>query len=227
MAGHNSHLFNGFFSTSAAIVKMHVFYCFLFCLLQLFYCFLLKILLEYSCFTMLCQFLLGSKVNQLHIYIYSLFFRFPSHLGRHRTMSRVPCAKQQVLIIYLFYTQQCMYVNPDLPSHPPPLSLLGNCGFVLYTCVLISALPISSHCTNFLDSTYKRYYLIFVFLFLTYFTPYDCLSVHPHLCKWNYFIPFYGYYSIIYICHISFIHVSMDISVLPCPGYCKECCNEH
>ena len=24
MAGHNSHLFNGFFSTSAAIVKMHV-----------------------------------------------------------------------------------------------------------------------------------------------------------------------------------------------------------
>ena len=120
-----------------------------------------------------------------------------------------------------------MYVNPDLPIHPPPLSLLGNCGFVLYTCVLISALPISSHCTNFLDSTYKRYYLIFVFLFLTYFTPYDCLSVHPHLCKWNYFIPFYGYYSIIYICHISFIHVSMDISVLPCPGYCKECCNEH
>ena len=92
----------------------------------------------------------------------------------------------------------------------PPLSLLGNCGFVLYTCVLISALPISSHCTNFLDSTYKQYYLVFVFLFLIYFTPHDCLSVHPHLCKWNYFIPFYRYYSIVYICHISFIHVTVD-----------------
>ena len=75
-------------------------------------------LLEYSCFTILCQFLLYSKVNQLYIYIYSLFFGFPSYLGHHRALSRVPCAIKLVLISYLFYTQQCIYVNPNLPIHP-------------------------------------------------------------------------------------------------------------
>ena len=66
---------------------------------------------------MLCQFQLCSKVNQLYIYIYPLSFGFPSHLGHRRALGRVPCAIQQVLISYLFYTQcqQCIYVNPNLP----------------------------------------------------------------------------------------------------------------
>ena len=33
-------------------------------------------LLEHSCFTMLYQFLLYSKVNQLHVYIYPLYLDF-------------------------------------------------------------------------------------------------------------------------------------------------------
>ena len=32
------------------------------------------------------------------------FFRFSSRLVHHRFLSRVPCAKQQVLISHLFYT---------------------------------------------------------------------------------------------------------------------------
>ena len=40
------------------------------------------------------SFLLYSKVNQSYVYIYPLFFRFPSHLGHHRALSRVPCAIQ-------------------------------------------------------------------------------------------------------------------------------------
>ena len=40
------------------------------------------------------MFLLYSKVNWLHVYIYTLFFGFPSHLGHHRELSRVPCATQ-------------------------------------------------------------------------------------------------------------------------------------
>ena len=86
------------------------------------YCsFLKNFLLDYSCFTILCQFLLYSKVNQLYVYIYPLFFGFPSHLGHHRALSRVLCAIQQVLRSYLFDTQyqQCIYVNPNLPAHPP------------------------------------------------------------------------------------------------------------
>ena len=60
------------------------------------FCFLL--LLEHSCFTMLCYFLLYSKVNHLYVYIYSLFFGLPSHLGHHKALSRVPSAIQLVLI---------------------------------------------------------------------------------------------------------------------------------
>ena len=83
----------------------------------------------------------SESVIRIHI---SLFFRFPSNLGHHRALSRVPCAIQSVLIRYLFYIQQCIYVNPNLPVHPTPPSPLGNHKFVLYNCVFISALQISS-----------------------------------------------------------------------------------
>ena len=36
---------------------------------------------------MLCYFMLYSEVNQIYIYIYPLFFGFPSHLGLHRALS--------------------------------------------------------------------------------------------------------------------------------------------
>ena len=45
-----------------------------------------KFLLEYSCFITLYQFLLYNKVNQLYVYIYPLFFGFPSPLGHHRAL---------------------------------------------------------------------------------------------------------------------------------------------
>ena len=56
-------------------------------------------------FTMLCEFLLYSKVNQLCIYIYPLFLRFLPHIGFYRVLSKVPCSIQQVLISSLFYVR--------------------------------------------------------------------------------------------------------------------------
>ena len=49
--------------------------------------------------------------------------------------------------------------------------------------------------------------MIFAFLFLTYFTLYDRLWVHPHPCKWSSFIPFCGWviFHCIYVPHL-FIH---------------------
>ena len=38
-----------------------------------------------------------------YTYIYFFFLRFFSHIGHYRVLSRVPCAVQQFLIIYLFY----------------------------------------------------------------------------------------------------------------------------
>ena len=63
---------------------------------------------------MLCQFQVYSKVNQSCMYIYPLFFRFFSHTGDYRVLSRVPCAIPQVLISYLFYVQQCVATWMDL-----------------------------------------------------------------------------------------------------------------
>ena len=95
--------------------------------------YVLKFLLQYSCFTMLCYLLLY-KGNQLHVYIYPFFWGFPSHLGHHRTMSRVPCAIQQVLISYFLYivaiVHICQSQSPN-SSHPtiPPASI---CLFSVY-----------------------------------------------------------------------------------------------
>ena len=74
-----------------------------------------------SYFTMLCLFLLYSRLNQFYVCIHPLFFRFPSHSGHHRALSKVPCAIWWVLISYLFCTwyQQCIYVNPNLPIYSP------------------------------------------------------------------------------------------------------------
>ena len=58
--------------------------------------YLIQFSLESSWFTMLCQFLLYSKVNQLYIYL--LFFIFCSHIGHYRVLEGAPCTIQQVLI---------------------------------------------------------------------------------------------------------------------------------
>ena len=44
-------------------------------------------------------------------------------------LSIVSCAIQQVLVIYLFYIQQCVYFNPKLLIYPLPF---GNCKFVFF-----------------------------------------------------------------------------------------------
>ena len=49
----------------------------------------LKLILIGVYFTMLCYFLLYSKMNQLYVYKYPIFKKFPSHLGHYRALSRV------------------------------------------------------------------------------------------------------------------------------------------
>ena len=66
----------------------------------------------------MCQFQVYQKVNQLCMYIYPLFFRFFSHICQNRALSRVFCAIQQVLVGYVFYIQQCVFVNRKLLINP-------------------------------------------------------------------------------------------------------------
>ena len=58
--------------------------------------------MAYSCYIILCHFLLYSQVNQLYVHLYSLIWGFPSHLGHHTALRRVPvlCSRFS-LVIYI------------------------------------------------------------------------------------------------------------------------------
>ena len=69
-----------------------------------------------------------SKVTQRYIYILFLFF---SIIVYYKILTMVPCAIQQLPLVYLFYIQWCVYVNPKLLIYPfAPLFSLGNISLV-------------------------------------------------------------------------------------------------
>ena len=58
------------------------------------------------------------------LYIYSLFLEFPSHLGHHRVLSRVPCAIKQVLTSYLLAAAAVYIYQFQSPNSSHPVSPL-------------------------------------------------------------------------------------------------------
>ena len=75
-------------------------------------------------------FLLYSNVNQLYEYIYPLFFRFPSHLGHHRILSRVPDLYNRFSLVTYFIhsvlvTQLCPTLGGLMDCSPPGSSVHG------------------------------------------------------------------------------------------------------
>ena len=147
-------------------------------------------LLEYNCFTMVCQFLLYNKVNQLYVYIYphiSSLLRLPPTLPipplqvvtQHRADLPVLCGCFPLSILHLVvYICPCHSLTSSQLTLPPPRVLKS----ILYICVFIPVLPLGSSeplFFVFLDSIYMCQHTVFVFLFLTYFTLQDRLQVHP------------------------------------------------
>ena len=65
-------------------------------------------------------------------------------------------------------------------------------------------------CTVFLDSTYKRYYTILVFLFLTYYMILVSRSIHVSVNGTISFLSMIEQYSIVYVYYIFFIYSSVD-----------------
>ena len=86
----------------------------------------LFVFLKYNWFTMLCQ---------SQMYSHGILFRIFSFIGYYKTQCTVLCALQQALVDYLFYIQQCVYVNPKLLIYPSP--------FPLSPLITISLLPLS------------------------------------------------------------------------------------
>ena len=71
------------------------------------------------------------------------------------------------------------------------------------------------HLCCVLESMYKWYHMVIVFLFLTYLTRYDNLQVHLCCCAWHYFIHFDGWvvFHCIYVPHLLY----------PCICWCLGC----
>ena len=128
---------------------------------------------------MLCQFQVYSKLIQLYVYIYPFFFRFFSHVGYYRLLSRVPCAVQQVLVADLFLN----------------IFTLGKRNFSVFCChdfclggfftmshntCIISQLKIVSFCTILLEYL-KVYIIVVVDRLLSHRRP--CPSASPGICS--------------------------------------------
>ena len=156
------------------------------------------------------------------IHISPLFW-IPSHLGHHRALSRVPCAIQQVLISYLFYTYQCIYVSPNLPIHlTPPFP--PWCPYVcsLHLCLFLPCKQV--HLYHF--SRFHIYVLIYSICFSLSDLLHSVLTVTRSTMslQMTQFCSFLWLSNIpLYICTTSSLSVrlSMTFRFLPCPGYCK------
>ena len=140
---------------------------------------------------MVCQFLLYNKGNQLNIYIYphiSSLLRLPPTLPipplqvvtKHQADVPVLCGCFPLAIDFTFgsvyMSMPLSHFVPAYPS-PSPCPQVHSLRLHLYFC------PAPRFFRTFffssLDSIYMCQHMVFVFLFLTYFTLYDRLQVHP------------------------------------------------
>ena len=153
------------------------------------YLFFLTSLLEYNCFTMVCQFLLYNKVNQLYLNIYphiSSLLRLPPTLPipplqvvtKYRADLPVLCSCFPLAIYFTFGSvYMSMPLSHFVPPSPSPCPQVHSLRLRLYSCPA----PRFFRTIFFLDSIYMCQHTVFIFLFLTYFTLYDSLQVHlPH-----------------------------------------------
>ena len=101
------------------------------------------------------------------------------------------------LLILLFPLQSphccpCPWVLFPFGSAPPPPNL-PIAFILLYSYESVSVLLVSSVCL--LDSTHEWNHVVYVFLWLAYFTQHNVLQVHPCCRKgWNYYC-FWNYLS--------------------------------
>ena len=72
--------------------------------------------------------------------------------------------------------QQFILVGPKLPVHPSPTPFTLEITSLSFMSVSLFLFHRQADLCHMLDSTYKWYHIVFVFLFLTYFTQYDNLS---------------------------------------------------
>ena len=90
------------------------------------------------------SFLLCSKVNQSYVYIYTLFLRFPSHLGQHRALSRVPCVLYSRFSLVIYFIHSSVYMSVPISQFiPPSYTILGKDSISLFLFYFIFCIVIN------------------------------------------------------------------------------------
>ena len=97
-----------------------------------------------------------------------------------------------------------------LPNLSLPHCLLFGNRFVFYICESVSVLHTESFVLFFRLHVVISY-SICLFLSNLNFTEHNSLQVHPHCCKWQYFILFYGWVVFHYVYISLSTHLSIDI----------------
>ena len=132
------------------------------------------------------------------------------------------------LVIYFTYGSipvSTLFSQIIPPSPFPTESKVCSLHLCLFCCVVYRVIV-----TIFLSSIYMFQYTVLVFFFLTYFTLYNGLQFHPPHWNWFKCVLFDSWvtFHCVYIPQLPYPFVCWWASrLLPCPGYCKQCCNEH
>ena len=119
-----------------------------------------------------------------------------------------------MLFIHPIYNSLLLSI-PSSQSFPFPALLLGNHKIVVYICESVDTFfhRYIDLC-HILDSTYKCYHMVFVFLFLTSLDITSGFHSGPSMLlqNWHYFILFDGQVIFLCVCVFSLsVHPSMDI----------------
>ena len=83
--------------------------------------------------------------------------------------------------------------------------------FVFYIYESVYVLLYTFVCINFLDSIWKLYYRVFVFLCMSYFTNHSILYIHSLCQKWQNVILFQG--SVVFHCTHIYIYIYTYIHI--------------
>ena len=134
---------------------------------------------------MSCQFWLYNKVNQLCVYIYPLFPESPSHCipashssgssqdTKLSSLCRIAASHQLSTVRMAVCICQCCAPNPSNPLLAPLCPHACFLHLCLYSCPANRFIN-----TIFLDSVYMCLNMVFVFLFLTYYSLTGSRSIH-------------------------------------------------
>ena len=128
--------------------------------------------------------------SYIHVYICTFFFlSFPLWFTTQYWIQFPVLYSKTLLFIHSIYNSFQLLTPKSHFILPPSFFPLATINLF---CISESLFLFCSlfHLCPILDSTYKWDCIVLVFLFLTYFTQYDNLQVHPCCCKWLYFILF-------------------------------------